>query len=70
MPVSEHDKQSPLYEEGVSCPHCHGLHTPERIERFRERQKQIQLARSRNERHIGVIMPGAPRTKAVPETAD
>lgn len=56
QPLSAQDKAAPEYEEGISCPHCHGTHTPEQLERFRERQKQIELARARNQRHIGVKM--------------
>jgi len=48
------EKVSELYEEGVSCPHCHGTHTDEQLQRFRERQKQVELARKRHQRHIGV----------------
>ncbi|NYT84038.1 rhodanese-related sulfurtransferase [Pollutimonas harenae] len=54
LPLSAHDKASELYEEGVSCPHCHGTHTDEQLQRFRERQKQVELARKRHQRHIGV----------------
>ncbi len=56
MPISEEEKASPQFEEGVSCPYCHGHSSPEQIERFRERQKQVALAREREERHIGVSM--------------
>ena len=53
-PLSEQDRTSPQYEEGVSCPHCRGQHTETQMQRFRERQKQVELARQRNQRHIGV----------------
>lgn len=53
QPLSQQDKTSVYFEPGVSCPHCHDQHTPEQIARFRERQKQIELARQRRERHIG-----------------
>ncbi|MBY6310706.1 oxygen-dependent tRNA uridine(34) hydroxylase TrhO [Alcaligenes faecalis] len=56
MPISEEEKASPQFEEGVSCPYCHGHRSPEQVERFRERQKQVALAREREERHIGVSM--------------
>jgi len=68
MPLSDQDKASSLYEEGISCPHCHGTHTQERIQRFRERQKQVELARQRNTRHIGATMPVEPH--AAPEALD
>lgn len=54
MPVSEQDKASPLFEQGISCPHCHATLTDERRERLRERQRQIELAQQRREQHIGV----------------
>lgn len=68
LPLGEQDKQSPLYEEGVSCPHCHGTHSEQQLKRFRERQKQVSLAKARKERHIGVRMQA--RREAGDETAD
>jgi UPF0176 protein len=53
LPITEEDKQSPLYQRGVSCPHCHDKTTDEQKQRFAEREKQIQLARLRGEAHIG-----------------
>ncbi|MEP3246159.1 MAG: rhodanese-related sulfurtransferase [Sneathiella sp.] len=52
-PITEDDKQSPLYEKGVSCPRCHESLTAEKKARFTERQKQIELAKQRGEAHIG-----------------
>lgn len=53
-PLSAEDKASPHFVEGVSCPHCHDRHTEEQKQRFAERQRQVELARQRAERHIGV----------------
>lgn len=53
LPITETDKTSDLYEKGVSCPRCHGTRSPEELEHFRERQKQIDLALARGERHLG-----------------
>lgn len=53
-PLSSLDKQSPLYEDGVSCPRCHDSLTAEQRRSFSERQRQMRLARARGERHIGV----------------
>jgi len=53
LPITDEDKQSPLYQRGVSCPHCYDKTTDEQKQRFAEREKQIQLARSRGEAHIG-----------------
>ncbi|ODS24695.1 hypothetical protein AB835_02135 [Candidatus Endobugula sertula] len=63
-PITEEDKQSERYILGVSCPRCHDQLTPEQRQRFSERQKQIQLAKMRNEQHIGVS-PAAPLLEAV-----
>ena len=54
MPVSQHDKASPLFEQGISCPHCHDALTDDKRERLHERQRQIELATQRREQHIGV----------------
>lgn len=52
-PITEEDKASEYYQKGVSCPRCHSDLTAERQARFEERQKQVELAASRGERHIG-----------------
>lgn len=54
MPLDAQDKASEHFIEGVSCHHCHDKHTEEQKQRFAERQKQVELARQRAERHIGV----------------
>ena len=53
VPLTGADMQSPGYEPGVSCPHCASLLTPAQKASARERQKQVQLARARGERHLG-----------------
>lgn len=52
-PISEDDRKSPHYIQGVSCPHCFDKTTEARRHRFAERQKQVDLARQRGEIHIG-----------------
>ncbi len=52
-PLSEADLKAPEFEQGVSCPHCLDAVTEERRQQFRERQKQIALARQRGQQHIG-----------------
>ena len=54
MPLTEEQKASPLYMEGVSCPKCHDQLTEEKKQRFAERQKQMALAAARHEPHLGV----------------
>jgi UPF0176 protein len=53
LPITEEDKRSDLYQPGVSCPACHDSHSGEEKERFREREKQVRLARERGESHLG-----------------
>ena len=52
-PILAEDKARPEFEEGVSCHHCAAETTEADKARFRERQKQIALARKRGERHLG-----------------
>ena len=51
-PISNKDKKSKKYEEGVSCPNCHDSLTIAQKERFRMRQKQIYLAKKHGRKHI------------------
>ncbi len=53
LPITEADKASPNYEQGVSCPHCYDKVTAAQKARFMEREKQISLAHQRGETHIG-----------------
>jgi UPF0176 protein len=53
MPVTETEKQSEHFIEGVSCPHCYEKKTDEQKARFAERERQVKLARERGEQHIG-----------------
>ena len=62
-PIDAEDKLSPAYVEGVSCPYCIDKRSDEDRARFAERQRQIELAEQRGEKHIG----GA---QAKPEPAD
>ncbi len=51
-PISNNDKKSKKYEEGVSCPNCHDILTNSQKERFRMRQKQINIAKKHGKKHI------------------
>jgi UPF0176 protein len=55
-PVSDADRGSELYEEGVCCPACHGKRSNEQQARYRERQRQERLAAARGETHIGATL--------------
>jgi UPF0176 protein len=63
MPVSDHDKASPFYVPGVSCPHCHDRVSQERKARFAARQRQIELAKQRGEAHSAADFESARERK-------
>jgi UPF0176 protein len=52
QPVSEEDQRDEKYELGLSCPRCYDSQTESDHARFKERQKQIMLAKQRGEQHI------------------
>ena len=52
-PIVPEDKTHPAFEQGVSCHQCIDETTEEDKGRFRERQKQMQLAKERGTHHIG-----------------
>lgn len=56
-PITEEEKKSDLYVEGVACPRCHHKLTDDQKARFEERQKQVSLAKARNSIHIGAQPP-------------
>jgi len=53
MPITDNDKASVKYIKGVACPQCFDTTTEEQKSRYKSRQKQVELSKSRNERHIG-----------------
>lgn len=58
-PITEEEKTSEHYIQGVSCPRCHDKYSEEQKSSFREREKQINLAKARGEEHIGGDMKQA-----------
>lgn len=56
-PITQEDKVSVHYIVGVSCPRCYSKLTEAQKMRFNERQKQIDLAKTRNEIHLGASPP-------------
>ena len=52
-PISDDDKAHATYELGVCCPQCVDEYDEADRARFRERQKQIKLAKARGEVHVG-----------------
>tara|TARA_E500000081_G_scaffold114342_1_gene117220 strand:+ start:11 stop:991 length:981 start_codon:yes stop_codon:yes gene_type:complete len=53
MPITEKDKESNKYIRGVACSKCFDETTDEQKSRYMSRQKQIDLAKQRNQNHIG-----------------
>jgi len=52
-PLLPEDRERAEFEQGVSCHHCAGETSADDKQRFRERQKQISLAKTRGEKHLG-----------------
>ncbi len=53
LPLTPEELDHPHYVEGESCPNCYPLKTDAQRARYRERDKQIRLARHRGEKHTG-----------------
>ena len=53
MPITNKDKQSNKYIRGVACPNCYNKKTQKQKSRYISRQKQIDLAKKNNLKHIG-----------------
>jgi UPF0176 protein len=51
-PLPAEDKLRPEYERGCQCHHCESEYSDEDRARFRERQRQMDLAEARGERHF------------------
>lgn len=53
FPITEEQKQSDKYIQGVSCPRCYDKTSEEQKQRYREREKQMRLAEKRGDAHMG-----------------
>ncbi|TPH17292.1 rhodanese-related sulfurtransferase [Litorilituus lipolyticus] len=53
FPLTQEQKQSEHYVEGVSCHRCYDKVSDAQRSRYQERQRQIALAAERGEAHIG-----------------
>jgi len=53
MPITNTDKNSKKYIRGVACPKCFDKTSEEQKSRYMSRQKQVDLAKKRNQKHIG-----------------
>lgn len=52
-PLTDADRADPTYERGVACPNCAGTRSTEDRARYRERQRQMDLAVARGTQHLG-----------------
>lgn len=52
--LSEQDKASEHYVEGVSCPYCYDSLSAEQRERAAERQRQVEISKKLDRKHIGM----------------
>ena len=52
LPISNKDKRSKKFEEGVSCPNCHDSLTKTQKSRFRMRQSQVYKAKQSGKKYI------------------
>lgn len=57
QPLEDSATASPLFEAGVSCPRCHAHTTDTQKASARERQRQWELAKARQQVHIGAVLP-------------
>lgn len=53
LPITEDDKKSEKYMEGVSCHQCFDSITDAQKERFAQRELQVRLSKERGQEHIG-----------------
>ena len=59
-PLDATDRASPLFVEGVSCANCHGSTTAAQKSAYAERQRQMERAAARAERHVGQVFSPPP----------
>ena len=62
QPISDEDKASAQFVEGICCPHCVDVFSDKDRKRFEERQRQIALAKGRGNDHIGQDLDRARET--------
>jgi UPF0176 protein len=54
--LDEEARRTDGYRRGICCPTCRNNLTPDRETRFAERQRQMELAEARGERHLGMVL--------------
>ena len=56
FPITEEDTMHPNYEKGASCPRCFGTKNSNQMNRYREREKQVQLAKKEVKSILGMML--------------
>ena len=64
MPVSPAGRASANYVEGVCCDRCHDTRDQDQRQGYAERQRQVEIARSRGGTHLGAPGPQADQAQA------
>ena len=64
QPLDQNDIASPFYAAGVSCPKCHATTSEIQKASARERQRQWELAKTRQQVHIGARLEPKVKTAA------
>ena len=52
-PIFKEEESSPFYERGVSCSKCYNITSSERKISYRQRQRQIDIAKTHGREHLG-----------------
>lgn len=63
-PIDDAGRRSPNYVRGVSCDNCIDTKDDAQRARYRERQKQMDLAEQRGELHIGATYDTPPKKRS------
>lgn len=66
QPLEDGAQDSPLFEAGVSCPRCHATTSTAQKNSARERQRQWELAKARQQTHIGAHLTKPQRRDPTP----
>jgi len=69
-PLSRLDIEHPSFEHGVRCPHCLDNRGVDQRARYAERQRQVDMAISQGQEHIGPQSARANVQAAIAHTAD
>ena len=63
MPIDAHEKARFEYQPGISCHYCYNSADEKQRERYTERQRQIELAKDRDEPHLAIDLKEAKARK-------